>query len=288
MKNKILVFLILYSTLFYGQYDTITYKDVKVIVNANKKDIYFKDKLFNGYIKYEKEDGASCFEFIRNGKSVKLKCEGSKKTLDRLQAYKAELNKFSVNKSIDIKDLSKVSMPIESDSCLECGNRTFDIYSYKNEKYSGYVKFNDSIFFLYHGEIKFKKSFYKNKSIEEYTEYHQGIKYGKYTKYKDDSSILTEGSFLNGEKSGEWKIYNSGDYDLIQENYIKGSKEGVWFFYKKKDLVRCEFYKDDELDYYYVSEFYKNTETRKFYRSGKNYAIVKYVDGHIDKYIDIE
>ena len=143
-------------------------------------------------------------------------------------------------------------------------------------------------FFYYQGNLKFIKTFFSNSKEKEYIEFDKGKMNGIYKKYDEYGKVIIEGEYKSNKKINKWIIYNTNGYDKIIQDYNDNLKKGIWFYYLKEKIIRSEFYENNTLDYYYTSEFYKNKETRKFYKNEKNYAIVKYIDGHIDQYIDVK
>lgn len=51
--------------------------------------------------------------------------------------------------------------------------------------------------------------------------------------------------------------------------------------------MKCEYYENGILDYYYTSEFNRSKEMRSYYKNEKKYATAVYVDGRLAEYKEL-
>ncbi len=287
-KTFFIIIWLLFFNVVFSQKDTLTYNDLKISIVHKKEVLLFNDKRFNGYLKIKMADDNYCFDYVKDGQIVTNKCNLiNNKVIDK---FKMEYINYSIDKFILKKELKSQSTKITFDSCKNCDTVSYylDKLYLKNELYSGFAKSTDSVFFYYQGNLKFIKTFFSNSKEKEYIEFDKGKMNGIYKKYDEYGKVIIEGEYKSNKKINKWIIYNTNGYDKIIQDYNDNLKKGIWFYYLKEKIIRSEFYENNTLDYYYTSEFYKNKETRKFYKNEKNYAIVKYIDGHIDQYIDVK
>jgi antitoxin component YwqK of YwqJK toxin-antitoxin module len=286
--NSLLIIILLYSTVTFSQKDTLAYNDLKISVINKNNYILYKDKKYNGYLKIKMTDDNYCYEYVKEGLIVTNKCNLTKNKV--VEKYKLEYSDYSMDKSVSKMELKSLVTKVQSDPCKDCDTIAYYVNRmyFKDKPYSGFAKSNDSVFFYFQGDLRFIKTLFPNSKVNEYIEFDKEKKNGVYKKYDKNGKVVVEGEYKSDKKTNKWMVYNEDGYDKILQDYTNDLKKGVWFYYKGKKVVRCEFYENNVLDYYYVSEFNKNKEIRSFFKNEKKYAISKYTDGHLDEYIKID
>ncbi len=279
--------LIFYCISTYSQKDTLRYTDLIIKSDRNKRVIYFKNDLFTGVIKSVTDDKIY-FEKVVNGIVKKSNFQKIKKVAKPEEIYRTTISNFSKQKAVLKDSLTIKKVKIIYPVCTDCDIDYYfmNVYSLKNKLYSGFVKKNDSLFFIFEGEIKNYEIFHNNKNPKEFCEIDKDEKNGLFKKFDENGKLIEKGTYLSNSKKGRWEVYDENNITVQHFDY--GSKQGVWFYYKDKKLVKCEFYISDVLDYYYTATFSKNKEIRFFYKNNKKYAIVEYIDGHIDRYTEVK
>ncbi|RZK12264.1 MAG: hypothetical protein EOO46_03815 [Flavobacterium sp.] len=260
------------------------YNDIRIEVKHNKELIFHNNIEYTGYLKIRLEDDSFCYEFIRDGNIMTHNCHVVKQ--GNVEKYKLALGNFSTDQAVSKTSLRISPIKINLRACATCDSASYFLnnYSYKGIKYSGYAKSADSVFFFYDGSLKFIKTLYADGGIKEYLEYGDDRRKGNYKSYDRNGKLTIGGFYTSDRKTGNWIQYNYQSYDKVVEDYLNGKEFGIWYYYRGKNVVRCEYYKNGNLDYYYLSDFNNITETRTFYKNGKAYAVATYVDGNLDKY----
>lgn len=286
-KIKLFILVILNGYLSYSQNDTLTYDDVLVLRDNKGITIFNKDQesTFSGYLRIVSEE-KKCYRKVYKGKIVNENCLDNiiKNKNSNFERYLKQIKKkdvFAWNQlkldSIYLKNENK-----ENEDFL--GYNYTKKYTLDSKVFNGVVKTNDSLFFIEDGKICVISIIYPNGEINEIYEVNDNKKTGQYRKYSEYNNLIIEGYFISNKKSKEWKIYNLDKFDTIVSYYRNNMPVRIWLYYTGGKLVKCEYYENGKLDYYYTSEYDNNKEIRYYYRHNKKYALAVYIDDKLWDY----